>query len=205
MLFRSLDPSHWSTGAWVDAAGAVGGRWLEIAVVAGGMVCGLGMFNALVLSYSHVPVALANDGILPQWVARRSAKTGAPWVAILLCSAAYAGCLGLGFARLVELDVLCYGLSLLLEFVALFVLRLREPDLARPFRVPGGLAGAALAGVLPMALLAVALIAGRDERAGEMSALTLGAVVIACGPLVYLPSWLVRRRARAVAATDAVP
>ncbi len=42
----------------------------------------------------------------------------------------WAMCLGLGFARLVTLDILLYGFSLLLEFMALIVLRFREPDLA---------------------------------------------------------------------------
>jgi hypothetical protein len=31
-----------------------------------------------------------------------------------------------------------YGASLTLEFVALICLRIREPELKRPFRVPGG-------------------------------------------------------------------
>jgi amino acid transporter len=201
-----LDPTGWTTGAWATAARVVGGRTLEVAVVAGGVVCGLGMFNALVLSYSRLPVALAQDGFLPSWVAHRSPRTGAPWVAIVLCSVAYAACLGLGFQRLVELDVLCYGLSLLLEFVALFVLRVREPNLARPFAVPGGRAGAALVGLVPMALLVIALVSGRDEHAGSVSALALGGALVAAGPLVWLPSWWRRRReARAVAAPGPLP
>src|SRR5207248_4714970 len=42
-----VDPSGWTTGAWVDAGRILGGRALAIAIVAGGMICGLGMFNAL--------------------------------------------------------------------------------------------------------------------------------------------------------------
>jgi len=40
-----------------------------------------------------------------------------------------------------------YGASLMLEFVTLVALRIREPELKRGFRVPGGLTGAILAGV----------------------------------------------------------
>ena len=50
---------------------------------------------------------------------RRSAKTDAPWVAILVCALAWAACLPLGFLRLLILDVLLTGLSILLEFAAL--------------------------------------------------------------------------------------
>ena len=44
------------------------------------------------------------------------------------------------------LDILLYGASLVLEFLALIVLRIREPQLLRPFRVPGGMFGAIAVG-----------------------------------------------------------
>src|ERR1051326_8478020 len=47
-----IDPSNWSTGAWAQVGGALGGHWLALAIVLGGMVCGLGMTNALLLSYT---------------------------------------------------------------------------------------------------------------------------------------------------------
>jgi amino acid transporter len=187
-----LDASSWTTGAWVDAGAAVGGAWLGRAIVLGGIVCAVGMFNALVMSYSRLPLVLAADGYLPSLVARRHPRSDAPWVAILLCATAYAFCLGLGFERLVELDVLLYGLSLVLEFAALVALRLREPSLARPFRVPGGLAGAFLVGVGPTALIGLALLHGRAERAGALSALAIGLTLVAAGPLLYALSTRMR-------------
>src|SRR5207249_594722 len=81
--------SAWKTGYWVDVAGAVGGTWLGLAVVAGGMVCGFGMCNALVLSYSRLPVVLAEHGYLPAAFSRCLRRTGAPWVAILVCAVAW--------------------------------------------------------------------------------------------------------------------
>lgn len=181
-----INPAGWTTGAWVNVGRLFGGRPLELAIVVGGMVCGSGMFNALVMSYSRLPLALAQDGYLPSFLARRHPGTGAPWVAILACAACYTVCLPLGFERLVELDVLLYGLSLMLEFVALVVLRIREPALERRFRVPGGLAGAALLGLVPGVLLVTALVQGRAERAAGMPTLLLGWVLVAAGPLVYL-------------------
>src|SRR5581483_11129747 len=118
-----------------------------------------GMYNSLVLSYSRLPVAMAEDGYLPAPFARLHPRSNAPWVSIAACAACYAACLGLGFDRLVQLDILLYGLSLMLEFAALVALRIREPALPRPFRVPGGLAGAVAVGVPPTLLLAVALVA----------------------------------------------
>jgi amino acid transporter len=192
-----LDPRSWQTGSWVDAATAVGGRWLGVAVVVGGVVCAIGMFNALVLSYSRLPVVLAEDGLLPRWLARRNARTGVPAAAVVACAAAYALALGLGFVRLVELDVMLYGLSLILEFVALAVLRVREPHLPRPFRIPGGLAGAVALGVPPTALILFAFSRGGEEGEsfGPLSPVALGGVLILAGVAAYaLAAW--RRRAR---------
>jgi amino acid transporter len=138
---------------------------------------------------------LAEDGFLPSWFARRT-RAGAPWVAIVACALAYTAALRLGFERLVELDVMLYGLSLVLEFVALVALRLREPSLPRPFRVPGGLAGVIAISVPPTLMILIALWQGRDDRVGSLSALSLGVLVLAAGPLLYALS---RKRARALA------
>jgi len=194
-----LDPRGWTTGAWVGAAQAVGGRWLALAVAVGGIVSAAGTYNALLLSYSRVPAALAVDGLLPAWLARRDLRTGAPWVAIIACSAAYAACLGIGFTHLVMLDVLLYGASLALEFVALVVLRVREPGLDRPFRVPGSTAAAVLWGAAPMALLAVAAWRSAGETAGSgVGSIAPVAVLVAAGPVLYA----VRRRPAATASAE---
>ena len=183
--WAGIDPSGWTTGDWVSAGQRVGGRGLAMALVAGGSLCGIGMFNALLLSYSRLPVVLAEDGYLPRWIARRSTPLGTPWASILVCSTLYAACLGLGFRRLVELDILLYGASLLLEFVALVVLRMREPELTRPFKVRGGIPGAAALGIAPAALLGIAAWRCRDETIGPIPSLAVGACLVALGPLVY--------------------
>ena len=111
--------SEWTTGSWASVAGAVAGPWLEIAMIVGGMLSALGMLNALIMSYTRIPPALAEDGYLPAILARRDPKTGAPTVSILVCAVGWGLALNLGFERLLQLDLLLYGLSLILEFVAL--------------------------------------------------------------------------------------
>jgi amino acid transporter len=185
MRAAGVDPSEWDTGAWVDVARAYGGAPLAVAVVVGGMISAFGMYNALCLSFSRLPAVLADDGRMPRVLSRRLRGNAVPWVAVLACSAAWTLTLGLSFERLVCLDILLYGTSLLLEFVALVVLRVREPDLARPFRVPGGVAGAALLGVPPVGLLVFALIKNEEERVAGMNALVFALLVILAGMLAY--------------------
>src|SRR5258708_36722145 len=60
ILFLALTPLIWS----LPVALLVGelAAALSLAFVVGGMLCGLGMTNALVLAYSRVPLARAEDG-----------------------------------------------------------------------------------------------------------------------------------------------
>ncbi len=180
-----IPASAWETGSWADLAGLVGGAWLRIALVLGGTLSAFGMFNALVLSYSRLPLAMAEDGMLPKIFTRLHPRTSAPWVSIVACAIAWAGCLGLGFERLVIMDVMLCGLSLVLEFVALVVLRLREPNLHRPFRVPGGMFGAVLVGIPPTLLLGYAIVRTDHEQIFGMSALVLGMLLIFAGVVAY--------------------
>ena len=66
MAMAGISGAGFSTGDWTIAAAAIGGPLLGLAVVAGGMINGVGMFNALVMSYSRLPVAMAEDGMLPR-------------------------------------------------------------------------------------------------------------------------------------------
>ena len=186
-------------GAWAQVAGLVGGtwhgaNWLGFLLVLGGMMSAFGMFNALVMSYSRLPLAMAQDGMLPKVFSKTHPKTRAPWVAIVVLATGWALCLGLGFERLVTLDIILYGASLILEFVTLVVLRIREPELKREFRVPGGMAGAVLVGVFPLLLLGLAVVHGGSETVLGINGVVFGLVIIAAGFVVYLVTAKLRRR-----------
>ena len=188
-----LGAAQFSTGAWSDAARTLAGPWLGLAVVAGGMINGVGMFNPLMMSYARVPFALAEDGMLPPVFAREN-RFGVPVAALVGCAVLWALALRFSFERLISIDLVLYGAALLLEFVALVVLRRREPKLLRPFRVPGGLAGSVAVGIGPALLIAFALWAARDEHVGPLSALLFAVCVGLSGVLVYLFTALLGKR-----------
>jgi len=194
-----LDPNRWSTGGWADVGRAVlGGSAAAGAVAAaitiGGMLAAMGTLNALTLSYSRLPAAMAEDGLLPNLFGKRMPNNDVPWVAVLACAAGWALCLGLSFTKLLMIDVLLTGLSILLEFASLVALRLREPALPRPYRVPGGLAGAIAVGVPPAALLALTAMRTEAEPVGPINALELGGILIACGVVAYSIGERIRKK-----------
>ena len=185
MWMTGLPASSWDTGFWADIAGILGGPLLRFGLALGGMISGFGMFNALVMSYSRLPLAMAQDGLLPKVFGKLHPRSKAPWVAIVVLACFWMPCLLLGFERLVTLDILVYGSSLFLEFVALAVLRFTEPNLKRPFRVPGGVFGAIAIGIPPMLLLGFSIARSQHESILGMSSFAFGIILIAAGFVAY--------------------
>jgi amino acid transporter len=158
------------------------------------------------MSYTRLPMAMAEDGMLPAFVAKRN-RRDVPWVSVLICGLAWGLALNLKFERLISIDLILYGSSLLLEFVALVALRLREPNLERPFKA-GNLAFACSLGIGPAVLIGYALYASRGEEIfllhNSVSSLIFSVAVGLLGPVLY---WLtatrfVRRKLAAASATD---
>jgi amino acid transporter len=81
-----VSPLGWSTGGWVDVGRAIGGNWLSIAIAAGGAIGAIGTFTALTLSFTRLPLVLAQDDYLPKIFTCTSTKTGMPVVAITACA-----------------------------------------------------------------------------------------------------------------------
>ena len=185
MWMTGLAPGAWDTGFWADVAGMLGGPLLRVALALGGMISGFGMFNALGMSYSRLPLAMAQDGMLPKIFGKRHSRSRAPWVAIVVLAILWAPCLLLGFERLVTIDILLYGASLGLEFAALICLRIREPELPRPFRVPGGLFGAIAIGITPMLMLGFSIFRSEHETVAGMSSFAFGMILMAAGVVAY--------------------
>jgi amino acid transporter len=161
------------------------------------------MFNALVMSYSRLPLAMAQDGMLPKIFGKLHPRTRAPWVAISVLAVGWACCLGLGFERLVTIDILLYGVSLSLEFVALIFLRIREPELPRPFRVPGGMFGAIAIGITPMLMLGFSIFRSEHETVFGMSSFAFGMLLILAGVVAYALNHAVKPQGWAASAEKA--
>jgi amino acid transporter len=176
----AVDWRTWGTGTLPSIAAAVGGSWLGHAVAAGAVVSAAGLFMALLLTNSRIPYVLARDGTLPRVFATVHPRYGTPWTAVLTSAAVYAACAAFSFKELIVLNVWLYSVTLVVELAAFLVLRARAPDLPRPWRVPGGWAGA-IAVTAPPSLFAVAAMATAgwaNTLAGILTALT--------GPVVWM-------------------
>jgi amino acid transporter len=189
-----INPNSWTTGGWVDIGQFIGGQTLAMAIALAGVVGAIGTFSTLMLSFTRLPMVMAEDGYLPRIFTRRHSRTGAPWFAIAACAVFWGICYPLGFEGNLILDVLLSGLSILLEFWALVALRIREPGLLRPFRVPGGMAGAVAVGLPPLALMVATVVRNYKQLVGTTNELVIGTIIIAAGVALYFLSRLISRR-----------
>ena len=181
------DWTAWREGGWPEIArmttGALG-PVLAIWVALAGLVSALSMFNALLLAYSRVPLAMADDGMLPAFLARIDAR-GTPVNVVLVSAAFYTVCAFLPLQSLVAADVLLYAIALFLEFGALVRLRAREPELRGAFRIPTGTAGVAALAALPMAIMGVVVWLEMHDPEFGLPAVVYSVVAILLGPIAY--------------------
>jgi amino acid transporter len=181
------DWTAWSEGSWPEIARASTGAfgpflatWIGLA----GLVSCVALFNALLLAYSRVPLAMADDGLLPGFLARTDAR-GTPRNAVLASAVCYSLFALVSLQGLVVADVLLYALALFLEFGALIRLRRREPELRGAFRIPTGTAGVTVLAVIPMVvLIAVVWLEMQDGEFG-FPAVIAALSAAAIGPVMY--------------------
>jgi len=180
--------ASWDEGTWVEVARAVGGKGLAIAMIVAGVFSSSALFSSTLLGASRVPYVLATDKLLPDAFSRLHPKYATPWLAVLASAVVYSILSYQTFGSLIAIDVIVYSVGLLLEFAALVALRRREPDLPRPYKIPGGWPILALVVLLPTGLIVFAIVNSVffDEEYGWKSA-AMSAAALATGPVVY---WL---------------
>ncbi|MGE5230687.1 MAG: APC family permease, partial [Deltaproteobacteria bacterium] len=96
----------------------------------------LAFLNANQLIASRVPFAMARDGLFPRRFAQVN-PGGTPLPALLLSTVvAYVFLFTNTVETALAILAFCFVLNYALSFTSLFVLRRRQPDRPRPFRVP---------------------------------------------------------------------
>jgi APA family basic amino acid/polyamine antiporter len=118
-----------------DAAMVVFGRYGKQFILLLSVVGVLSTINAGMMLTPRILFSMARDGLLPQSVTTVN-KGGTPTVALFVCSLASVILVLTGtFESLVAIAAILFVANYLPVFVALLVLRRREPDLPRPYQV----------------------------------------------------------------------
>jgi amino acid transporter len=184
----ATDWTKWREGGWPEIAQMASGTFghvLALLVAAAGTVSALALFNALLLSYSRIPFAMAGDGLLPKFLATVD-KRSTPRNAVLISAVFYSVFALFSFAHLVVADVLLYSLALFLEFGALIEMRRREPKLRGSFRIPLNRAGVIALALLPAIILVGVVALELSDGEYGRSAVLGSFIAILLGPIAYM-------------------
>ncbi|OLF11836.1 ethanolamine permease [Actinophytocola xanthii] len=134
-------------------------------------------FFSIIYAYSRQLFALSRAGYLPRWLSR-TGRRKTPYLALIV-----PGTIGFVLATatmdgalLINIAVFGATVSYVLLNVSHIVLRVREPNLERPYRTPGGVVTTGVAAVLAVAAVIATFFV--DEKA---AAITAGILVIALG------------------------
>ncbi|RZC86637.1 hypothetical protein C5167_029987 [Papaver somniferum] len=152
-----LDQDEWKNGYLDIAAGKIGGSWLKLWVAVGSALSGVGLFEAQISSSYFQAEGMANLRFLSGFFAWRSKKFNTPWVGILLSGAISLGLIFIKFDQIVVVANFLYRIGMLLEFPAFIWLRIKKPDLHRPYKVPANVPVFCVMCLIPAAFVVVVM------------------------------------------------
>ncbi|KAJ6841955.1 uncharacterized protein M6B38_303830 [Iris pallida] len=169
---------QWTDGFFAEVGAGIGGAWLGWWIRAAAAVSNVGLFEAEMSSDSFQLLGMSEMGMIPEIFSRRS-KYGTPTISIL-CSATGVIILSwMSFQEILEILNFLYALGMLIEFAAFVKLRIRKPDLRRPYKVPVGTFGAIVLCLPPTFLLILVMCLA------SVRTLAISVVVIILGSLLY--------------------
>jgi ethanolamine permease len=130
-------------------------------------------FHTIIFAYGRNIFSLSRAGYFPKWMSITHGTRKTPWVALLL-----GGVVGYGLAwwinestgtntaaALLTMAVFGAVISYFMQMLSFIMLRRKLPNIARPYRSPLGIWGAAIAGIIALVSL-VSLYLDKTYRPG---------------------------------------
>lgn len=172
----NVDQSQWDSGFHATAAEMIAGKWLKIWLEVGAVLSAIGLFEAQLSSSAYQILGMADLGFLPKFFGLRSKKFNTPWVGILVSTLITLGVSYMDFESIVASANFLYSLGMLLEFAAFIWLRMKKPQLKRPYRVPMKLPGLVIMCLIPSGFLVVIMVVATKIVYLVSGLMTLGAI-----------------------------
>jgi basic amino acid/polyamine antiporter, APA family len=118
---------------------ATGQLWLATAVEIGAIAGLSSVMLVMLLGQPRIFFAMANDGLFPQVAAKVHPRFGTPYVTTIITGVVCAVAGGvLPIDILAELTSIGTLFAFVLVSIGVMILRIKRPELPRPFRAPGG-------------------------------------------------------------------
>ncbi len=173
----------WTGGGGIDfveAAKIVSGSVLAYMMLISAVFSNIGLYAGYLATGARPAFQMSRDRLLPRFYGKTHKSWGTPWVAILIMGIVDAVLIQFNFDVLITIDVFLLMFAYILIYVSVIVLRVKEPNTPRSFRVPLPTWGLTFWVAIPIAIAVFALFTnGWDYFIG-------GWVGILSGPIGYL-------------------
>ena len=173
----------WTGGGgedFVQLAGVVGGTFLTYLVLMSAILSNIGLYAGYLATGSRPQFQMSRDRLLPRFIGITHRSWGTPWVAILLMGVVNAVLINFEFDALITIDVFLLMFPYVLIFLTVMIMRVKEPNTPRSFRVPLPTWALGVWVAFPIAIAIIALfVNGMDWMIGGLAG-------ILTGPIAYL-------------------
>jgi amino acid transporter len=173
----------WTGGGGVDfvqAAKLVGGNVLLYLLLLSAIFSNIGLFAGYLATGARPAYQMARDRLFPRFIGKTHASWGTPWVSILIMGIIDGVLINFNFSALITIDVFLLMFPYILIYLTAMILRIKQPNTPRPFRVP---MPTWLLGVWVFFPIAIAILAlfvnGTDWMIGGLAG-------VLTGPIAYL-------------------
>ena len=166
--------------SFVTIMGSYGIPALTMIFMLGAVACNLSLYNSYLASASRGYYVIAEDKLAPPILCKLNKKFGTPHIAIISMAIVNLFLSQFGFATLVVIDVVLFMFAYLIWFLAAIALRIKEPNLERPFKIPFGTKGMIVMTIVPAIICVAALFTN------GLNYLIGGSIGILTGPLAYV-------------------
>ncbi|HEV7622044.1 MAG TPA: hypothetical protein VGO09_09930, partial [Flavisolibacter sp.] len=119
-----------------------------------------------------------------------------PYISIVCCSVVVSFLIFWAFEELLIIDIILYGAGLSLEFVALILLRIKEPGLNRPFKIPLNAKGLFIMLLVPFAIYIFALVSAVLHSEDTLSSALFAIIALCSAPVIW---WIISLRKKIIA------
>ena len=154
---------HWQD--WATTGGisysnvmALGG-WaavgLGVIFLASAMISNCSLYNVFLASGSRSLYAVADDKLAPPFLMKINKRYGTPYVSVIVYSLILLPLLWLPYQVLVTASVVLSSYYYLLIFTGVVKLRIKQPELARPFKIALGVKGLIALLIIPSIVILV--------------------------------------------------
>lgn len=150
------DQADWNAGYFTTLSTKIGGPWLGAWTVFAAAISNIALFEAEMSGDAYQLMGMADRGLIPKLFTKRS-RFDTPQNGILLGTVVIFAMSMADFDALVEMLNFAYSLSMFMELGAFVKLRISDPDVERPYRVPLNTFGCILF-IIPPCIFLVYLI-----------------------------------------------